>query len=808
MDVRISNQPASQLGLESPPTDLDAADEQSEQIKNRLASIFGGAGGFPGIATPAGAVVNQPSNVLPIRMGTVVQPNSTLPGGEALQRSTFLENPPGGKLPTGTPSSGTSSSSSLLDGLMNPNADYVDTSSDSGTSDTSGSTTGTPTGSTTSGTTTASTTATTTTGGINTGVNLTTTGGTAASGAAATSTTDATSGTPDDSEPEFKDGLVNAKFDFKLTADSTSEAGDALSSVTSDDGSTSNGAPTFGEAAKTLDNWAHTASGMQGKNATLDLNDLQDIANGTGMGAGASADVQAAAKEMLSDGGAQFKASIGGKDGKASINDFSKYVANDTSTPLTDDEMQTLSVLDRHADAIAGKDSDIQSKIDDPNTPSDLKTALQALQKDPSLMDMLDAGKNGKVDGKIGKDDISHLTSKRPEMVAYNQQLAQTYVDNYIPSDDTDSDAKPRTMDANDAMRELYRYSDYLPKNVSKQDLQNIVDGTGGEGKAPAQLKAAAQYMLSNPSAWTTVAGSSGSLSRGHMEDAISKNITLDQNENTTMQTISDNESTFFGGGNLTRDKLKSIAADSNNSDAVKTAAQQLLNDPMLFGMLDNGKHGSSGNLIYAADDGKIGKGDFDAFKSKLKSAGQVAETPATHEPTSASDEAAAAAMEAGTEDQPEQKKSKGGGLIKFFQGILHVFSKILDVVSTVLGALAKIPGIGEIFAGASVATKFVSGQANVVADAVGGADKAQIAKDEEQAAIGVGEAALGAVTVPGVGGALMKGAEEGAEAGVTASKGAIKDGIQDGVKDAAKDNVSDAATSEAQQQYQQRTAA
>jgi type III secretion translocon protein HrpF len=786
MDVRISNQPPSQLGLESLPTDQDGADEQSEQIKNSLANIFGGGKGLSGIAMPATNGLNPSGNVLPIRIGTVVQSNATLPGGEALQRSTLLENPPGGRLPTGTSSSSASSassSSSLLDGLMNPDGDYVDTSDSSSTSST--------TSGTSSGTTSATSSATT-------------------SGTSTPATSsDATSSTPDDTQPEFTaDGLVNSKFDFKLTADASSEAGDALSSVTSDDGSTSSTTPTFGEAAKTLDNWAHTASGMQGKNATLDLNDLQDIANGTGMGAGASADVQAAAKEMLSDGGAQFNASIGGKDGKASINDFSKYVANDTSTPLTDDEMSTLSVLDRHADAIAGKDSDIQKKIDDPNTPSDLKTALQALQKDPSLMDMLDAGKNGKVDGKIGKDDISHLTSKRPEMVAYNQKLAQTYVDNYIPSDDTDSDAKPREMDANDAMRELYRYSDYLPKNVSKQDLQNIVDGTGGEGKAPAQLKAAAQYMLSNPSAWTTVAGASGSLSRGHMEDAISKNITLDQNENTTMQTITDNESTFFGSGNLTRDKLKSIAADSNNSDAVKTAAQQLLNDPMLFGMLDNGKKGSSGNLIYAADDGKISKGDFEAFKSKLKSAGQVAETPATHEATSPEDQAAAAAMEAGTEDQPEQKKSKGGGLIKFFQGILHVFSKILDVVSTVLGALAKIPGIGEIFAGASVATKFVSGQANVVADAVGGADKSQIAKDEEQAAEGVAEAAIGAVTVPGVGGAIMKGAEEGAEAGVAASKGAIKDGIKDGVKDAAKDNASDAATSQAQQEYQQRTAA
>jgi len=792
MDARISNVPPNQLGLESLPTDLDTADEQSEQIKNQLANIFGG-GRLSGISLPSTPGLNEPHNLLPVRIGTVVPPSSTLPGGESVQRSTFLASPPGVGASTSTSPSGTSSSSMLSGGLMNPNADYIDTSDSSTTTSATDTTTGVGT---------ANAAIATPLSGTTIGTVLTPTAGTSTP----------TSGTAEKAQSEFtSDGLVNANYDFKL--DVAPDAS-ALTSVTGDDdsggssGSASGSAPTFGEAAKTLDNWMHTSPTTQGKDGVVTMDDLQDIANGTGKGAGASADVQAAAKEMLADGGAQYKASIGGKDGKSSTNDFSKFVANDTSTPLTDDEMSTLSVLGRHADAISGKDSDIQKKIDDPKTPSDLKTALQQLQKDPSLMDMLDAGKNGKVDGKIGSDDISHLTSKRPEMVAYNEQQAQTYVDNYIPSDDTDPNAKPRAMDANDAMRELYRYSDNLPKNVTKQSLQDIVDGTGSEGKAPAQLKAAAQYMLSNPSAWTTVAGSSGSLSRGHMEDAISKNITLDQNENTTMQTLTDNESTFFGSGNLTRDKLTSIASDPKSSDAVKTAAQQLLNDPMLFGMLDNGKHGSSGNLIYAADDGKIGKGDFEAFKSKLTTAGQVASTPATHEPTSAADTAAAQAMEAGTEDQPDQKKSKGGGLIKFFEGVLHVFSKILDVVSTVLGALAKIPGIGELFAAGSMATKFVSGQANVVADAVGGASKGEIAKDEEQAAEGVGEAALGAVTVPGVGGALMKGVEEGTEAATSASKGAIKDGIQDGVKDAAKDNITDAASSQAQQEYQQRTAA
>ncbi|WP_347556995.1 HrpF/NolX family T3SS translocon protein [Robbsia sp. KACC 23696] len=796
MDVRISNQPPNQLGLEDLPGDPASADEHTEAIKNQLAGIFGNTGGLSGVSLPSSGGLNEQNPLLQNKttllqpsIGTVLQPTT----GGLPQTSPFLQPRIGTVLPTGagvaggatviglktntgSGTSGTSSAQSSMfsGGLMNPDADYID-ASDSST-----------TGSTTDGSTTAST--------------------TGSSANSSTSSASSSSSTDGSSSEMLSNGLVNPDYDFTPAETDTSD----MASVTSDDDDgSSSSAPTFGQAAKTLNNWMNTSSTTQGKNASIDMDDLQDIVNGTGKGAGASDDVKAAAQEMLSDGGAQFKATIGGKDGKASTGDFGKYVANDTSTPLTDDEMSTLSVLDRHADAIAGKTSDIQKKIDDPSTPSDLKAALQQLQKDPSLLNMLDAGKNGKVDGKIGKEDISRLTSKRPEMVAYNEQQAQSYVDNYIPSDDTDDpDAKPREMDANDAMRELYRYSDYLPGNISKQSLQDIVDGTGSEGKAPAQLKAAAEYMLSNPSAWSTVAGSSGSVSRGHMEDAISKNITLDQNENTTMQTLSDNESTFFGDGNLTRDKLTSIVNDPKSSDAVKTAAQQLLNDPMLFGMLDNGKKGSSGNLLYAADDGKISKGDFEAFKSKLTTAGQVASTPATHEPTTAADQAATQAMEAGTEDQPEQKKSKGGGLIKFFEGILHVFSKILDVASTILGALAKIPGIGEIFAGASVATKLVSGEANVAADAIGGASKEQIGKDEEQAFEGAGEAAIGAVTVPGVGGALMKGAEEGVDAATTATSTAVKSGLKDGVTDAAKDNAEDAATSQAQQEYQQRTAA
>jgi type III secretion translocon protein HrpF len=472
---------------------------------------------------------------------------------------------------------------------------------------------------------------------------------------------------------------------------------------------------------------------------------------------------------------------------------------------LTDDQIATLSVLDRHQGAIKGSMADLQKQIDDPKTPPDLKQALQNLKNDPDLQSKLDAASNGKHDDKFSPNDVTNLVKKNPAVQAYNDQQADGFEQNYIPSDNTDPNAQPREIDANDAMREFYRYSDNLPKNLSPQDLQNIVDGTGGEGKMPPQVIAAAKYFLDNPSAWQTIAGPSGKVSRGHMEDAISSHVSLNDDENATISTMQANQSTFFGGGNLTRDKLSQIANDPKNSPEVQAAAKQLLGDPMLFGMLDNGKHGNSGSFLHGADDGKIGGGDFSAWVKNSQTLGKPAPpTPPTHTPTAPADVAATQAMEAGEADQPDQKKEKGGGLQKFLQGLLHILSKIADVFSTVLSALAKIPGIGEIFAGASIAMEGVSGQLEVGAVAVGGGSKTDIENAEKDAAIGLAGAAIGTVTVPGMGGAIVKGAEKGGEAGVeTAAEKAgsseIKDGVKDGLKDAAKDNAKDAVSGQVQ---------
>ncbi|WP_174994799.1 HrpF/NolX family T3SS translocon protein [Pandoraea anhela] len=524
----------------------------------------------------------------------------------------------------------------------------------------------------------------------------------------------------------------------------------------------------FGKAARTLDAWMSTSPNMQGKGVSV--SDLKDIANGTGVGAGAPDDVKQAAKAMLADGGERFTKEIAGKGGVAHQNNFADYVVADHDTPLSDEEIQTLAVLARHEDAVKGSTGDMINKINDPNTPPDLKAALQQFASDPILQQKLDAGKTGKRDGHYAGQDVQALISQHPEVQAYMQQQAETFTHNYIPSDDTSGNAQPRDMTADDAQHELFKYSDYLPKNISQQTLQDIVNGTGGEGKMPPQVIAAAKYYLDHPGQWQAIAGTGGSIKRGDLLNNISHGVHLTADETQTIQTIQNNSSAFFGKGDLTRDKLKSIANDSSQSDAVRKAAQKMLDDPALFGMLDNATHGNNGSARHAADDGHISKSDVSNFVKNSKTWGQTPPpTPPAHKPTTEADKAAVAAMQAGAMDQPAIKKEKGGALQNIGQKILHAFSKILEVFSTVLSFLGKIPGIGPLFSAASMAAEAVSGQLNVAAVAAGGGSKADILKAERDAAIGLGSAAVGLIA-PGMGKAVMKGIVKGVETGVTAA--------------------------------------
>jgi len=561
--------------------------------------------------------------------------------------------------------------------------------------------------------------------------------------------------------------------------------------------------PSFGQAARTVYNWMDTDPSMQGK--MLSYDDVVALANNEN----APPELRAAAQALTADGGAQFKDHLGGKDNIANGSDFAKFIANDDSTPLSDADIQTIAVLGRHQKDLPKNEKDIQAKIDDPKTPDDLRQALQQMQKNPSLIAMVDAGKNGKVDGKFSGKDIERLTERRGEIREFNQQQAAIFVDNYIPSDDTEENPKPRPMTQNDAMREMYRYSDYLPKNISRETLEDIVSGTGGMGKMPPQVIAAAQYMLQHPDAFAQIAPG-GSISRGHLCDAISHEINLNPDERETIKTLQDNRGTFFDGGTMNRDKLQKIANDPNASEAVKKAANQLLNDPLLFGMLDNGKRGHSGDPIHAADDGKISEADLDKFVGNLKTKDQPPpEIPPSHEPTTPEAQAAAGAMIAGTQDQPEEKKSKGGGFMKFLQGVLKVFSKIVEIVGQIVSAVVKIiPGVGNLIAGAiSVGTSFVSGQLKVASVAAGGGSKAEIEAAEKEAGLDLAGAAISGIGVPGAG-AFVKGAVNVAESAVEgAATRTVKEVLPEAIKDTAKDQVTDVAYNEADKAYHKATA-
>ncbi|WP_342050854.1 MULTISPECIES: HrpF/NolX family T3SS translocon protein [unclassified Cupriavidus] len=556
--------------------------------------------------------------------------------------------------------------------------------------------------------------------------------------------------------------------------------------------------PTFGEGTRTVYNWMKTDPSMQGK--MLSYDDVVALANNEN----APPDLRAAAQAMTADGGATFKDKLGGKDNIADTKDFAKFIANDDTTPLSDADIQTVAVLGRHQKDLPKNEKDIQAKIDDPKTPDDLRQALQQMQKNPSLIAMIDAGKNGKVDGKFSGKDIERLTERRGEIREFNQQQAAIFVDNYIPSDETEENPKPRPMTGNDAMRELYRYSDYLPKHISRETLEDIVNGTGNMGKMPPQVIAAAQYMLQHPDAWSQVAPN-GSISRGHLCDAIAQDINLNPDERETIKTLQDNRSTFFGDGTMNREKLQKIANDPNASEAVKKAANQLLNDPLLFGMLDNGKRGHSGDPLHAADDGKISGDDLDKFVGRLKTKDQPPpEIPPSHEPTTPEAQAATYAMQAGIQDQPEEKKSKGGGFMKFLQGVLKVFSKIVEIVGQIVSAVVKIiPGVGNLIAGAiSVGSSFISGQLKVASVAAGGGSKEEIRAAEKEAGLDLAGAAISGIGVPGMGAVVRGGvnvAEHAIEAGATRT---VKEVLPEAIKDTAKDQVTDAAYNEADKAY------
>ncbi|WP_236633812.1 HrpF/NolX family T3SS translocon protein [Siccibacter colletis] len=328
----------------------------------------------------------------------------------------------------------------------------------------------------------------------------------------------------------------------------------------------------------------------------------------------------------------------------------------------------------------------IEKLRDDPATPSDARKALDALVKNPEMFAAIDPAKNGKTDGKISSKDI-RAWQELPAMRQYADAKAETYTHDYVPSD-----ARPgspaREMSGNDAMRELYLYSESLPKKVNLETLQKIADGSQDMGKCPPQVAAAAKYFTNNPGEWQKFTGKndpSASVSRDRLCDLAAQNVQLSPQENKALETIQNNKDIFFKGGGIKPGKLADIANDPKNSQEVRDAAN-LLSQPnsMLFSMLDNGKHGAGGNFFNKANDRNIGKGDLDAFIRK--GSGQVAPPPQlANAPTTPLEMSAQEDMAAGQETQPDQKKEKGGGIFKLLD--------ILGYVATGLSIL--IPGVG-----------------------------------------------------------------------------------------------------------------
>jgi len=437
-----------------------------------------------------------------------------------------------------------------------------------------------------------------------------------------------------------------------------------------------------------------------------------------------------------------------------------------------------VTTLGRH-DGMLKKavDADGLAKMrDDPNTPSDMKAAIDTLLNNPAMFQALDEATPGKVDGKIAAGDVDTLKNT-PAFRQYADQQAESYTHDYIPSD-ADADTSPREMNANDAMRELYLYSQSLPKKLSLDTLQGIADGSQNMDKCPPQVAAAAKYFTDHPNQWSNLTGmndGSSTESREALCDQVSYNVKLTQPESDALQTVKNNEDVFFKGGDLTPKKLQDIANDTNQPQDVRDAAN-LLSQPnsMLFSMLDNGKHHAGGNFFNKSNDQKISKGDLDAFiahgTNQVETSPTLSKTDTDVQKKSVSD------MQSGQETQPDQKKEMGGG-----------FFKMIDIIGWIgTGLSILIPGLGEAALGAGVGRAAVQAgvQAGLKATAESGIKAgAQAAK---AAAVDAGKAASEEAAVNG-----EKGIGYAAQ---TTSQRATKSGAEIGMNQSGTTGVNSAA--------------
>lgn len=445
---------------------------------------------------------------------------------------------------------------------------------------------------------------------------------------------------------------------------------------------------------------------------------------------------------------------------------------------LTESELQIVAVLNRHKDQCPLSWESLGDKANDSSTPPDLKAAILGLQQDPELFYAISSQGDGRCGGKIKAKDLSGFSGHHSQVATFQDRQAQSYTQNYIPSDST-GNPQPSVMTTSDALRELYRFSENLPKNLSLADFKQIVDGEAKTGKCPPQVIAAAQYFVSRPDAWKQLYG--GAIDKVHKEDFLqvaSSSMSLTRAELTTLETVNSHQGAFFGRGDLTRDKLASIAEDKSLDPKVRQAASQLLSDPLLFGLLNNSITGyKTHNGFFdfggghTVDSGNVSKNDFAHLYTTMSSANRTVQQPKTHAPETAAEHDAVADMMMGLADQPDVKSAKknGGAFMHVVDSVLKVHSQVLDWAATAVGLLSFIPVIGQVADLASMALASQAQAENLVRTAITGGNMKQALAE---AGISVGAQALSLVAGPEVklairNGLVKKAMEEAATAGI-----------------------------------------
>ncbi|WP_429500351.1 HrpF/NolX family T3SS translocon protein (plasmid) [Robbsia andropogonis] len=372
---------------------------------------------------------------------------------------------------------------------------------------------------------------------------------------------------------------------------------------------------------------------------------------------------------------------------------------------LTDAELQIVAVLDRHKDQCPLSWDSLQDKINDPSTPPDLKSAIEGLRQDPRLFFAIGSQGDGRCGGKIKANDLSDFSANHAQVATFKEKEATNYEENYIPSDGT-GNGQLSVMAESDALRELFRYSDNLPKHLSQADFKRIVDGDAKTGKTPPQVIAAAQYFLDHPASWRQLNGGADEVGTADFLSAAASSMNLSRTELNTLDTINRNQNAFFGDGDLTRDKLASMSSDGSLDAKVRQAAAQLQSDPLLFSLLNNSitgyktHHGlfdfGGGHTV---DSGNISNNDFTHFYGNMSASNRTVQQATTHAARTDVERCASVDMMMGVADQPNVKtpKHNGGTLMHAVDDVLKVGAKAFDWAATALGALSFIPGVGEL---------------------------------------------------------------------------------------------------------------